>query len=188
MKIFTATDITLMGTPHAEFGQTYWGEVEEQSHPVRFNLKGQHNIMPGQQFVAQESEERKSAKGSPYTQLKKVSLSEGVAEVQQPMFTQEEIEEDGVPIVQESPGYVHAKETRQALPTPTAQLAPMAEKREVPAYEVSTNARWAIGMAYREYAKVMGTPEDGGGDFPFDAVLMHAQALMKMFDDIVGGD
>lgn len=204
MQIFTATDITLMGNLDPTYGQTYYGNVEEEDLPVRFNLRKQVNIMPGQQLVAQEVSRPPSGKA--YWQLKKVTLSEGVAgqpqapspepaDEQVPMFSEEEMDPE-IPITQDrpgrltevedignvgGPGYQHAKAVRETLPMPSITPG----KREVPAYEASTNARWAIGMAYREYAKVMGTPEDGGGEFPFDAVLLHAQQLMAMFDTLV---
>lgn len=54
-------------------------------------------------------------------------------------------------------------------------------------YEPSTNARWAIGMAYRAYQQVMGSPEDASGDFPFEVVKQHASELLKMFDDLKNG-
>src|SRR3990167_2321253 len=51
-------------------------------------------------------------------------------------------------------------------------------------YEPSTNARWSIGMAYRAFIQVTGTPEDNDGEFPFDAVYKHASELIKMFDKV----
>lgn len=51
-------------------------------------------------------------------------------------------------------------------------------------YEPGTNARWAIGMAYRAYIQATGTIEDATGDFPFEAVKQHAVALVRMFNEI----
>lgn len=54
-------------------------------------------------------------------------------------------------------------------------------------YEPGTNARWAIGLAYRAHLQVTGTPDDAQGEFPFDAVKQHASALVSMYDEIKGG-
>lgn len=51
-------------------------------------------------------------------------------------------------------------------------------------YEPGTNARWAVGMAYRAFIQVTGTPEDAGGNFPFEAVKQHALELVRMFDEV----
>lgn len=71
-----------------------------------------------------------------------------------------------------------------AKDTPTATQSPSKGTRSTMEYEPSTNARWAIGMAYRAFVQVTGTPEDNGGEFPFDAVYKHASELVKMFDKI----
>lgn len=55
-------------------------------------------------------------------------------------------------------------------------------------YEPSTNARWAIGMAYRAFISATGSPEDATGEFPFDAVKQHAGQLLIMFDELKSGD
>lgn len=55
-------------------------------------------------------------------------------------------------------------------------------------YEPSTNARWAIGMAYRAFVSTVGSPEDASGDFPFEVVELHAKKLVEMFDKIRNGN
>lgn len=166
MKIYTALDITMMGDYNDQFGQTFYGGVEEQDHPIRFNLKTQANIMPGRKIFAEESEEKKSGKGNPYTQLRKVKLSDDTTPIP---FTEEQEE-----IVPEDP----VRKITQSHATPAVVT---------PDYEPATNARWAIGMAYRAYQQVMGTPEDGRGDFPFGVVKLHAQNLVQMFREMVYG-
>lgn len=145
MKIFTAVDITLMGHMHPEYGQSYWGTVQEQSHPVRFNLSKQVDIMPGQQFVAAEYEERRS-KGSnnPYTQLKKVKLSETE---QLPEEFEEPFEEEESLADVPTPGYAKARAVRETLSTPLP---------EKPSYEAGTNARWALKLSVDTYRSVIG--------------------------------
>lgn len=54
-------------------------------------------------------------------------------------------------------------------------------------YEPSTNTRWAIGMAYRAFVQVTGSVEDSRGDFPFDAVQLHAKELLRMFGELKDG-
>lgn len=54
-------------------------------------------------------------------------------------------------------------------------------------YEPSTNARWAIGMAYRAYVSVTGSIESAGGDFPFDLIEQHAIELVSMFERVKDG-
>lgn len=54
-------------------------------------------------------------------------------------------------------------------------------------YEPSTNARWAIGMAYRACIQVTGTLDGAGGDFPFELVEEHAKKLVEMFERIKDG-
>lgn len=194
MQIFTAVDIALMGDMDPEYGQTYWGAVEEQSNPVRFNLKQVMDIAPGRQFVAEEIEHRTSkGKGKPYTQLKKVKLSEPTSVDQpapQPTSESEWFERQEVPSLDNgpespfkapdkaAPSLGEAWRETTGKPDSVAQSLPKSR----PEYETGTNARWAIGMAYRAYIQVMGTPEDGGGDFPFDVVKLHAQELLDMFD------
>lgn len=56
--------------------------------------------------------------------------------------------------------------------------------KSVADYEPSTNARWAIGMAYRAFIQVTGSPEGSDGDFPFGQVEQHATQLIKMFSKI----
>lgn len=51
-------------------------------------------------------------------------------------------------------------------------------------YEPGTNARWAIGMAYRAYVNITGNPEGDDGNFPFEQVKEHAIALVKMFEEV----
>lgn len=53
-------------------------------------------------------------------------------------------------------------------------------------YEPSTNARWAIGMAYRAYVSVTGSI-DGAGEFPFKHIEEHARELVNMFERIKDG-
>lgn len=55
-------------------------------------------------------------------------------------------------------------------------------------YEPSTNARWAIGMAYKAYIQTVGSPESAEGEFPFDVVELHARKLVQMFDKIKSGE
>lgn len=63
--------------------------------------------------------------------------------------------------------------------TPSVSNSPVKASSD---YEPGTNARWAVGMAYRAFIQVTGTPEDAGGNFPFDAVKQHALELVKMFE------
>lgn len=195
MQIFTAIDIKLMGDMDEKFGQTYYGTVEEQTNPVRFNLKQVVDVAPGRKFVAGEIEHRTSkGSGKPYTQLKKVSLSEPTPVAQ---TGSEDIHTDmGVPT--DSPDAPmgkslsdewskHQIEPPASFDKPTSPPITVPETisetaKSRPDYEVGTNARWAIGMAYRAYQQVMGTPEDGAGDFPFEVIRLHAQELLDMFE------
>lgn len=54
-------------------------------------------------------------------------------------------------------------------------------------YEPSTNTRWAIGMAYKAFVQVTGTPESASGEFPFDAVKTHAGELLRLYDELKRG-
>lgn len=54
-------------------------------------------------------------------------------------------------------------------------------------YEPSTNARWAIGMAYRAYIQVTGSIDSASGDFPFEEVEKHAKELVSMFERVKDG-
>lgn len=171
MKILTAKDIKLMGEPDPTYGQTYYGKVEEQQQPVRFNMKEQVDIMPGRKIYAEEYTLRTSSAGNEYMQLKKVKLK--TPEEQAEWIPEEE-------------------DIRAVIPQPVAynegDSLPLPVPEEVPSYEAGTNARWAIGMAYRAYQQVMGTPEGADGEFPFDVVKTHAQALVRLFNEVKKGD
>lgn len=167
MKIFTADDIALMGDMDPEYGQTYFGSVHEQAHPVRFNMKQIVDFVDGKKFTAEESEERKAkSSGKPYTQLKKVKVVESSPTAQAEWIPEEEIQTPKV-------------EAHGTWPD---------KPEEVPSYEAGTNARWAIGMAYRAYQQVMGTPEGADGEFPFEIVKQHASELVRMFNEVKKGD
>lgn len=188
MQIFTAVDIALMGEMDETYGQTYYGTVKEQSNPVRFNLKQVVDIYPGRQLVAGEVKHTTSkSTGKPYTQLKKVKLSDPTP-AEEPTTGHDQ----GFPDVPENRPEDKPEATPMAgsLADKWAQVHPPETVPETvaeapkgrPDYEKGTNARWAIGMAYRAYIQVMGTPEDGAGDFPFKAVQQHAQELLDMFE------
>lgn len=167
MKILTAKDIKLMGERDPTYGQTYYGKVEEQQQPVRFNMKEQVDIMPGRKIYAEEYTLRTSSAGNEYMQLKKVKLqASGVPVEQAEWIPEEEIQTPKV-------------EAHGTWPD---------KPEEVPSYEAGTNARWAIGMAYRAYQQVMGTPEGADGEFPFEIVKQHASELVRMFNEVKKGD
>lgn len=144
MKIFTATEnIALLGDLDPKWGQTYWGNVEEQEMPIKFNLMQQVDIMPGRKLVAQESEIKTSTKGNKYMQLKKVKLSES-----------EKTPEKQSSIIEK---YVGSIEEDDLVPKPTMII----ETEEVPSYEAGTNARWALKLSTDTYKSVLGrVPED----------------------------
>jgi hypothetical protein len=79
MKILTVIDMKLMGDMDPKYGQAYWGTVEEQDMPVKFNLMQQLDILPGRKIMAQEYTIKESAKGTEYMQLKKVKVSDQTA-------------------------------------------------------------------------------------------------------------
>ena len=51
-------------------------------------------------------------------------------------------------------------------------------------YEPGTNARWAIGMAYRGYLQVSGTPPEPDDDNLWNGIGQSAIRLVKMFDKV----
>lgn len=178
MKILTAKDIKLMGVIDPKYGQSYWGTVEESNDPVMFNLMQQVDIQPGRQLIAGEWAMKTSSKGNDYMQLKKVKLSEPSASV--PTSVAEELELDES---EEMPqGWLLDEET-QLVHVPESEVG-MSLSDDTPSYEAGTNARWAIGLAYRAYQQVMGTPEDGSGEFPFHVVKLHARNLVQMFNEL----
>lgn len=188
MQIFTAIDIALMGDNDPQFGQTYYGTVEEQSNPVRFNLKQVVDVAPGRKFVAAEVEHRTSkGSGKPYTQLKKVSLSESTDNpptkehpAEEPMSAS--LADEWTKHQPVEPPFQNGPPAIKPTAVPESVVTTPQTGKDRPDYENGTNARWAIGMAYRAYQQVMGTPEDGAGNFPFDVILLHARELIDMFD------
>jgi hypothetical protein len=178
MKILTAQDIKLMGELDPKYGQTYWGSVEEHDDNVRFNLMQQVDIMPGRKIIAEEWAMKTSGTGNDYMQLRKVKLSESEPSEPTPAVEQEDL---GWAAEEDSPSVSEATSDGwkdRAVEAPTEAPSGV----DTPSYEAGTNARWAIGMAYRAYQQVMGTPEAGDGEFPFDVVLLHAQELVGMFE------
>lgn len=73
----------------------------------------------------------------------------------------------------------------RAKPEDTPQKATQSQSKTLD-YEPSTNARWAIGMAYRAYVQVTGSV-DGSGEFPFKHIEEHARELVSMFERIKDG-
>lgn len=67
---------------------------------------------------------------------------------------------------------------------PEGTKAPVTGGKSVADYEPSTNTRWAIGMAYRAFIQVTGSPEGSSGEFPFGEVKQHATELLRMFDEL----
>lgn len=51
-------------------------------------------------------------------------------------------------------------------------------------YEPGTNARWAIGMAYRGYTQVMGSPPTEEEDEAWNGIGYSAVRLVKMFNKV----
>lgn len=135
MILFTAKDIKLMGDPHPTYGQSYFGSVHEQPHPVRFNKKEQIDFFEGMKFHAESSTEEKSkSTGKPYTQLKKVKIGEPEAEQLHDPWAGE------------------TKGERKPRPQPSDE----------PSYESGTNARWALKLSIDTFKSVLGrVPEDG---------------------------
>lgn len=156
MKIYTAKDIVLMGDPDPTYGQTYFGSVHEQAHPVRFNLKAQVDFMDGRKFTAEEYEERKGKKApfNPYTQLKKVSTEQPTAEPEQASWMPEEEEIQPLPSSGEEPS-------------------------EEPSYEAGTNARWALKEASQTYRTVMGRVPENESDWTM--IEDYAKFLIEAF-------
>lgn len=138
MKRFTAKDIKLMGDPHPTYGQSYFGTVHEQAHPVRFNKKEQIDFYEGMKFYAEEhTEETSKSSGKPYTQLKKVKVGE--PELHDPWAGAT------------ATGY-----------TPDGHSVPLGAVNAEPSYESGTNARWALKLSIDTFKSVLGrVPEDG---------------------------
>lgn len=157
MKILTATDIALMGELDPTYGQTYYGNVEEQGMPVRFNLKQQVDIMPGRKIFAEEYTVRTSGKGNEYMQLKKVKLSDP----------------GGVP------GEIE-------VPTPSKPAQAPDSPDETPSYEAGTNARWALKLSTDTYKAVVGGMPEPGSDWTtiedFAQWLLGAFQRLKSYD------
>lgn len=162
MRVLTAMEnIALMGEPDPKYGQSYWGNVEEQTMPVKFNLMQQVDIRPGRMLFAEESEIKTSSKGNQYMQLRKVKLSEPeVPEVAQPEAIAYEEELTQIPL---------------APFTPTAK----AGMEDTPSYESGTNARWALKLSTDTYKSVMGRVPEESQDW--DVIEDFAKWLLGSF-------
>lgn len=72
--------INRMGEPHEKYGTAYWCTSPESDLPLKFNSMNADlaELIENGPFeiVAEEKEERESAKGTPYLSLKKVKLVE----------------------------------------------------------------------------------------------------------------
>lgn len=199
MQIYTAVDIAPMGDMHPDFGQTYYGGVEEQANPVRFNLKQVVDIYPGQQFVAGEVEHRHSkGSGKPYTQLKKVKLSEPNErtrahaesklpdEIFDPIAADQlhpaslaqgiEPEEDWNP---ETDSLAEEWKKKSVQPEQIPEIVtPPSEA--TPSYEAGTNARWALKLSTDTFKSVLGrVPEDGQD---FEMIEDFSKRLLGAFE------
>lgn len=174
MKIFTALEITPLGSWSDQFGQTYWGQVEEQDKPVRFNLMKAINIEPGSRFIAGEHEEKQGAK-SAYTQLRKVRVAEAIQE--------EEQQEMDIPLTASEPdaGYLKARKVADEIGqrAPKPQPSVVGEVSGEPSYEAGTNARWALKLATDTYKSVMGGMPDS--DTEWTAIEDFAKWLLGAF-------
>lgn len=73
MFTYTFTKLDKMGEPHETYGQAYWGSVNEELRPVKFNSSNE-NITADDTIECEEQAERKSTKGTVYLQLKKVKV------------------------------------------------------------------------------------------------------------------
>lgn len=156
MKIYTAIDIAPMGPYHQKYGQTYWGAVEEQEDPVRFNLMKTILIAPGTKLIAGEYKDGIQGAKTVYSQLGKVKVAETVS-------ADEEMEETQEAEIPEDAGYQAAKEVASKLPRP--ENVGQTDKEEIPAYEPATNARWALKLSVDTYKSVMGGMPDQSTDW-----------------------
>lgn len=72
------------------------------------------------------------------------------------------------------------------------QTSANADRKTKEDYEPGTNARWAIGMAYRGYLQVMGSPPEGQSAVSDDTVWVgieaEARRLVDMFERIKTGE
>lgn len=76
MNIYTIKSVKVLGEPDEQYGITYWGYVEEEEQPVMFNSR-RTDSLDGLQLVCEETDQKRSKKGTPYLRLKKVKISEG---------------------------------------------------------------------------------------------------------------
>lgn len=70
---FTFSKLAPMGDFDEKYGLAYWGEVNEDLKPVKFNSMNQ-NITVGDTIECEERVEKQSSKGTIYYQLKKVKV------------------------------------------------------------------------------------------------------------------
>lgn len=75
MKQFTISKINKLGDYDQKFGQSWWGEVNEQLEPVKFNMMA-GNPQAGDTITCEEVLLKTSTKGTDYHQLKKVKIVE----------------------------------------------------------------------------------------------------------------
>lgn len=73
-KQFTLIDPSKMGARHAEYGQTWWSDVEGGDQPVMFNLMGEDELGLMSKIEAETVELKTSKKGTDYLRLKKVKV------------------------------------------------------------------------------------------------------------------
>jgi hypothetical protein len=77
MQIYDLVDLSKMGKPHEEFGQTYWGTTDKGDH-VRFSKKSIDIVAPC--TITAESATHKPEAKNPYYQLSKVNVAEKTPE------------------------------------------------------------------------------------------------------------
>mgnify|MGYP001597200785 FL=1 len=75
MKVYKLNKVSLLGTPHPDYGQAYWCGAEGSDLPLKFSTSKQ-GVAVGVTIVAQEAEVKKSVKGTEYLQLKTVSIED----------------------------------------------------------------------------------------------------------------
>lgn len=76
MKQYTFSKLSKMGVYDEKYGQTYWGEPNEQLEPVKFNSMNQ-DITENDTIEAEEVLLKVSSKGTEYHQLRKVKVVVG---------------------------------------------------------------------------------------------------------------
>lgn len=94
---YTLDSVKRMGAPHEKFGSAYWCTSAESDLPIKFNSMNadlEHELESGPlTIVAEEKEEKESAKGTAYISLRKVKLVEKPTQASESKITPELVKE-----------------------------------------------------------------------------------------------